>query len=341
MPAPLSPVTSNRASTLALLFFCSLLCACNGAQSPSESLEVATVGLHAGTLDATGTRAVVGSLYQGGSFWQLDSRARKFNWNHNRDEFTTIIHTAFASNSDYALTADASALVLWNTRTGEALRYWSAPGEILDAALGPMGNIALLGLSDHTAVLFDIQRGGILYRLPSDNRVRSVDLSRNGRMAITGSEDATATLWDTSTGKQLRKIKHNDDVQLVRLSPDGNLALSVSKYDKALIWQTRDGKALGELPLNAEHLKRGMMFSAARFSDDNTKLLTGRPDQMVQLWRLPDLVEVERWRLPKRKRWKPGGAAVLDVSFDAQVSRFHAIASNGFIHTLASAPTAP
>lgn len=329
MHAFLSPLRS----TLLLLALVSLL-GCNAAQSPTHSLEVAAVGLHSAALSNDGKRVVIGSIYHGGSYWLLDSEQRIYNWNHDDGGPTTITSTALANDSAFAITANPATLVLWQTDTGKALRYWTAPGEILDIALGPNANTALLGLNDHSAVLFDVQRGGILQRFKHANRVRSVDLSENGQLALTGSEDYSVSLWDTRNGEQRLRLKHNDDVQLVRLSPDGTLALSVSKYDKAMIWRTADGSILGELPLKAEHIKRGTMFTCARFDRNNQHLLTGRPDQIVQLWQLPELKEIGRWQLPKRHRWKPSSAAVLDVSFAHEPQGFYAVASNGFVHWL-------
>jgi WD40 repeat protein len=215
---------------------------------------------------------------------------------------------------------------------------------VLDAELNRSASLALLGLDDNTAVIFDIQRGGVRRTFAHQNRVRSVDFNENATLAITGSEDYTAAVWDTRSGKLISKIKHDDDVQLVKLSDDGKMALSVSKYDKAIVWDPRTAEKIAEVPLRAEHLRRGLRFSAARFSKDNRYLLTGRPDRVVQLWRLAsetsdaednkEMSEVGRWVLPKRKAWKPSNSAVLDLAFGEQKDTFVAVGSNGFIHHL-------
>lgn len=311
-----------------------LLSACDKPAGPVHSLEVAVAGLHSGAISQQGDFAVVGSIYHGGSLWRLTDNARVFDWNHDKDEPSTLIASDFSRDGKWALTATVNTLVLWNVETGEGERFWAAPGEILDARLGPDARTALLGLADHTAVLFDIRRGGILQTFSHQNRVRSVDLSTDGELALTGSEDYSAVVWDVRTGAELRRISHNDDVQLVRLSPDGTLALSMGKYDKALVWETRTGNIVGEVPLEAEHLKRGLRFTTARFSEDNRHLLTGRPDQWVELWSVtPPLTRVEGWELPKRNAWKPTGASVIDVAFAGE-DTIRTIASNGFIHTL-------
>lgn len=311
-----------------------MLNACDKPAGPVHSLEVAVAGVHSGAISQNGEFALVGSVYHGGSLWRLTDDARVFDWNHDKVEPSTLIASDFSDDGKWVLTATVSTLVLWNIESGEGVRFWAAPGEILDARLGPEARTALLGLADHTAVLFDIQRGGILQTFPHQNRVRSVDLSADGELALTGSEDYSAVLWDTRSGRELQRITHNDDVQLVRLSRNGELALSMGKYDKALVWETQTGNAVGEIPLQAEHLKRGLRFTAARFSEDNQHLLTGRPDQRVELWSIkPPVTRVEGWELPKRSAWKPTSASVIDVAFTSEDS-IRAIASNGIIHTL-------
>lgn len=306
---------------------------CDKASAPINSLEVAAKGIHGAALSDSGTRAVIGSIYHGGSYWNLETNERVYNWNHKENDFTTIVAADFSHTGNWALTANPFDMVLWDANTGRGERFWTAPGEILDVELGPNANMALLGLSDHSAVIFNVKRGGILRTFQHNNRVRSVDLSRDGSLAITGSEDYTANLWDVSSGKKLSTIKHNDDVQLVKLSPNGQIALSMSKYDKALLWNTNTGTIIGELPLEAERLARGLRFTCARFNEDGSQLLTGRPDQFVELWETATLKKLKRWKLPKRDAWKPSSASVVDVAFKSD-GGFTAIASNGYVHHL-------
>lgn len=301
---------------------------------PTNKIQVASIGLNTGALRDDSTYAITGSIHHGISLWRMKDQERLFDWNHKANQDTTLIAADFSPDGKWALTADTHTLALWNVETGEAPRFWSAPGEVLSVRLSEDGATALLGLSDHTAVLFDIQRGGILRTLNHNNRVKSVALSDNGKIAVTGSEDYTAVSWDLETGKVLAKMQHQDDVQLVAISADGSLALSVSKYDKAIVWKTQNGAMVGEIPLRAEHLKRGLRFTSARFSKDNQRLLTGRPDQIVTLWQLSDLSSLSRWKIPKKKAWKPTGSPVVDVSFAEESNQFYALASNGFIYEL-------
>ena len=306
---------------------------CDNHQSPTNSYKVASKGLHSAAISENGEFISIGSIHHGGSLWVHQTEERIFNWNHSAGEASTLLSMDFSENNLWALTAETHTLVLWDTKKGSAPRYWTAPGEVLDVELGPDANTALLGLDDNNAVLFNIRRGGILRTFEHQNRVRSVDLSNDGKIALTGSEDFTATTWDVNSGKRISQLKHEDDVQLVELSGDGELALSVSKYDKALIWKAKTGEPLAEIPLKAQHIKRGIRFTAARFSHDNSLLLTGRPDQIVQLWDVATLTLLASWELPRTDAWKPTSAAVIAVGFKSE-TQFVAVASNGYAHEL-------
>lgn len=317
-----------------VLIFSILLTGCDRHQSPVSSIEVAVKGAHSASLDDKSAHAIIGSIHHGGSLWSIKNIERHFNWNHKDQEASTIQASDFSHSAKWAATADPHTLVLWNTESGAGERYWVAPGKILDIELGPGASFALLGLDDHSAVIFDIRRGGIKRRFQHGNRVRSVDLSQDGNTAITGSEDYSARIWDVTSGKQLFKISHKDDVQLVKISPDGSIALSVSKYDRAILWNAKTGEPLGDIPLGTQQLKRGLHFTAARFSKDNELLLTGRPDQIVDLWQTSTFEKLGSWKLPKRNAWKPTSASVLDVGFSEESGVYYAIGSNGFIHRL-------
>ena len=321
-------------ATLSLSASLIVLSGCESASKPTSSKEVAAKGLYTAAFSEGSDFAVVGSIHHGGSLWRTQDNERLFDWNHKSGEQTTLVAADFSPNGNWALTAEHHTMVLWDVSTGEALRNWTAPGEVLSVSLSQNGNYALIGTSDHAAVIFDVKRGGIQRSFHHQNRVRSVDLSDNGQLAITGSEDYTAKLWNVQTGSEMQTVTHDDDVQLVVLSPDGTKALSVSKYDRAVVWDTSNGQILAEVPLAAEKLKRGLRFTSAKFSEDGRYLLTGRPDQIVDLWQVRDMKHLESWELPKRDAWKPTSAAVVAVGFSKTPNTYFAAASNGYLHKL-------
>lgn len=317
---------------LCLLISLLSLIACQPGSPPADTHEVAVKGLHSASISNDGRWLTIGSIHHGGSLWRTSDNERLFNWNHGKNPDSTLLSSDFSPEGDWALTADTHTLVLWDVKKGQSLRFWTSPGEVLDVALGPNGRFALLGLADYSAVIFDVRRGGIIHTLEHKQRVRSVDLSDDGRIAATASEDRTAKTWDTQTGKLIAHFDHNEEVQLVTLSPNGELVMSAAKYDKAVIWQAGTGDAKGEIPLGKEKVKRGIGFSAARFSLDGQQILTGRPDQVVQLWEVKTRKRLNTWRLPKRSAWKPTNNAAIAVGFKDK--GYLAVGSNGILAEL-------
>lgn len=309
------------------------LAACGGS-APEESWEVAVKGTYSAALSPDGQYAVIGSITHGGSLWSTRNKERLFDWNHKQGNISNIIAAGFSHDGKFALTADHQTIVLWNTATGNALTYWTAPNEVMSVELTPNGNYALLGLEDYSMVLFDVKRGGIQRTFYHQDRVLDVALNTAANLAISGSEDQTAKLWDVNSGELLHTWEHQQDVSTVALSPSGDKALTVAKYDKAVIWNTASGKAIGELPLHSSAIKRGQVFISARFSENGNLLLTGNSDRLVQLWDTKALTELASWSVPKRDPWKPTSASIVAVGFSAKSKQYYAVASNGFIHRL-------
>ena len=330
----LSTYMDRFVSLLLITLMLFLLAACDGSQLPSKSGENAVKGIYSASLSQNGKLSIIGSITHGGSLWTTRNNERRFDWNHNKGEPTNIIASGFSPDGLFAMTADHQTMVLWDTTTGEAVTFWTAPNEVLSIELTPSGNYALLGLGDYTAVLFDVKRGGIQRTFYHQDRVRSVALSVNGKLAVSGSEDRTAKLWDMASGKEIFSWDHEEEVVTVAIAPNGKKALSVAKYDKAVIWSTTTGKALGNLALSAGAIKRGQTFTSARFSDDGRLLLTGNSNRLVQLWDTRSFKQLASWTVPKRDLWKPTSASIVAVSFSVKQDVYYAIASNGFTHQL-------
>lgn len=337
-PSPVTARVASLSSWLVLLLLCTLTSACEHKHKPEQSWEVAVKGIYAGAFTPDSKMSLIGSITHGASLWRVSDNERLFNWNHKQGTNTNVIAAAFSPEGNFAFTADHQTMVLWSTSSGKALTFWTAPNEVLAVDLTPEANFALLGLADHSVVLYDVKRGGIKRTFYHKNRVRSVKLSADGKLAVSGSEDETAKLWNVNDGKLIHSWQHSNEVRLVGISPKGDKAVSVSKYDKAVVWDANTGAPIGEIPLQAHQLRRGLTFTSVVFSRDGELLLTGNSDRTVQLWETKTLRELQSWELPKRDAWKPTSASVVALSFSESPDHFYAIASNGFIHRLQRNP---
>ena len=323
------------------------LIACSGGSAPESSSEYAVQGLYSASLSADGAQAIVGSINHGSSLWRTHDNERRFNWNHKQGQFSEITQLAFSPDQHYAITATPQTMVLWNTKSGAGMSYWTAPSEILDISLLPNANLALLGLVDHSAALFDVRNGGVKQVYYHQARVTSVDFHSRKSFVLTGSDDYSAKLWDLDSAKLLQQWQHQAEVQLVKLSPDGKLAFTMAKYDRAVLWDTATGKLKGEIPLASSALSRGLAFTAVAFSKNGKYLLTGTSHRSVQLWDTQTFTEIKRWMMPKRDAVAPTSASVLALAFNdsrsdnttsnntiSNTATYSAITSDGFIHQL-------
>lgn len=316
----------------AILATCLFLAACDMTPGPDSTFEVATRGLYSAALSTSSKFGYAGSIHHGGSLWNLEKDQRLFNWNHGADEFSNIVAAAFSNNEQYLASADPQTIALWETATGENVSFWKAPGDILDIAITDNADFAILGLADHTAVVFDIKRGGVLRTFIHKDKVGAVALAERTRTLITGSDDFKARAWKISSGELLHTFEHENQVNVVAVSADGRYGFTASQADRAVIWDLQSGKAVSELPIKKKPYTAGASYTAARFSSDGKQLLTGATNRLVQLWDTASGKELKRWRGTKKERWKPTNPAVMAVGFGKSPGQVLALASNGLLY---------
>lgn len=309
-----------------------VLAGCDSGDAPSAWKEYALRGAYTASISTEGTYSVIGSFDHGGSLWELDNHERLYNWNHRANTPSIIAATAFSPEESYAATADQQNLVLWSLSTGQAEGFWSSPAEIMQMDLSPNGNYALLGLANHTAVYFDVKRGGVKRTFRHDARVRSVDLSDDGSLALTGSDAYKVKLWSVETGELLQELTLGNVVDTVALSPNKKTAFSSGSLDKAIIWDIDSGNEIHTLSNIASFSQKRISYLSARFSPDSQQLLTGTASGLVQLWDVNTGEELKSWRVHRRDTYGPVQAGVYAVGFGQ--GKYYALASNGIMNEL-------
>ncbi|MGB1237313.1 MAG: WD40 repeat domain-containing protein [Pseudomonadales bacterium] len=310
---------------------CLLLSACSPGEPPVSWQKYATLGLYTASLSPDGRFAVIGAQEEGGSLWNVSREERLYDWNHKKDARTIIATSAFSPEGDFAVTANQQDLVLWHTSTGKPVWFWSSPGEILDIALTPKGNYALLGLANHTAVFFDIVNGGIQRTLRHEGRVRTVALSADGKTAITGADDYTATVWDIKSAKALQQLTFENIVDTVALSRDGSLAFTASSLDRGVVWDTASGEIVSYISGDESFMQKRISYLSARFSEDGSELLTGTSSGLTQLWDTRTGNMLKKWRGQKKESYGPTSLSILAVAFNKD-GGYLSIGSNGILN---------
>lgn len=293
-----------------------------------QSISLAAQGVYAAALSENGELALIGSMNHGASLWRRNSHERLFSWNHAEGEFTTLVSTAFSPDGNRAATCDPRTLVVWDTQSGKDMAFWGLPAAALDVALDNTGRKVLLGLEDHSALVFDAANGAHLHTFLHEGAVGSVTLNHAATVALTGSDDETARLWDLATGTERFRLSHNNPVRTVALSADGTLAFTASQNQRVRVWDATTGTAVRTL------YERNPGITSARFSADGSLLLLGLVNRTVELFVVASGQRAQRWQLSSSKPLQTSGRSVLDVAFAARDGQYFSLSGSGDVSTL-------
>ena len=279
--------------------------ACSSGEPPASSLAAAPRGLHAAAFPRDGSLAVVASLTQGASLWDLGTQQRRFDWNHRKDGHSAITAVAFSPEGNVAITAEGNTLALWDAHKG---------------------------LQDGTVLLMDAQAGGVKRRYRHEAEVLAVAIDPDGSRALSGSADGSARLWDTQAAQALQRWEHGAPVELVALSDDATKAFSAAQGAGATVRDTDSGQILGEPGSPAAWRARSGSFTAAAFSADGSALALGTVGGRVLLWDTASARERETWKLPRGGVARAAGSRVIAFGFSA--AGLQAASGDGVIHLL-------
>jgi len=310
---------SLKISLLILTLF--LLVACKY-ESVSEKVWVHDkAGLLTATFSKDAKFALVSASANTARLIKVATNEQIHQWQHTETN-NGIIAAAISSNNKFAITAEANSLALWETKSGKIIGYWDFP-TITDLALSKDGMRAVIGMESNKAYYFDLYNGKIIHTFEHDGFVNTVAISDNTQYAITGSNDQYAKLWDLKTGKMVQQWKQNFKIYNVAISDDGRYAMSNASLGKARLWDTQSGEMLCQLPM------RYMTISASTFSPDGKTLLTGRPNQRIDLWDVKTGTLLNTWLQPKGLSWGNNAAAIIALAFSKDGKFFFSEASSG------------
>jgi len=292
-------------------------------QKSEQQLQLAMQGVYSGAIEKYGKTAVVGSFQHGGSFWNIEDNSREYNWNHKEGYLTEILYTDISDDGEFAMTANYYNLVIWATKTGEPVWFWSAPARIEAADLSAEGRFVILGLDSNKAVLFDAQNGGLLREFEHDGPVSSVTINVRAGRALTGSEDTTARLWNLRTAELIRAFEYSNQVSLVKLSDSGELALMVPSNEKAELWNLQEKQKITELSTAKFRLY------SARFIGEN-RLIVGTTHRNIFEFDTSTGKKTQTWQIGTEGKQAFKSAIVLDIGWRG--SQLLAIGSNGYLY---------
>lgn len=312
----------------------------SGCFDPGErdSLEVAVQGLYDADLSTDARSLVAASVNHGGSVWDVVEGARRYNWNHPGGEQTTLVAVALSGDGAYGVTVDqVPIMVLWDAKSGRALQSWMLPYEVTSLALAEGWGRLLIGTANNEALVFDLRRGGIEHRLAHDEEVNDVAITPDGRLGLTVSDDDFARLWDLDRAKELKRWPLDNDGMTAALSPSGRYAFAAGQSARAAVWHTETGDLLFELNPYQELMGRGTTYSSARFSPNESELLTGSLTGRVRRWSIPAGEPLASWTLGRRSWLMPSAVKLIALGYSRN-GDYYAVGSNGLVYRLAKPP---
>ncbi|MBV1851273.1 WD40 repeat domain-containing serine/threonine protein kinase [Catellatospora tritici] len=151
-------------------------------------------------------------------------------------------------------------------------------------AVHPDDRLAAIGGSGDDAVLWDLDRGVVLHRLPGHGLfLTALRFNADGRVLASGSSGGSIRLWDPVGGQRLLTLTgHEREVHGLAWSADGSRLASVSSDRTLRLWDPRTGRCTAVLP----HPDR---VSALELSPDGRLAVTGDYRGVVRIWELdPD-----------------------------------------------------
>ncbi|HEY7772471.1 MAG TPA: hypothetical protein VIC26_04780 [Marinagarivorans sp.] len=256
------------------------------------SLSTATItptGIIAGSID-NGAAAHFNSTTEANFFWRTGGV---------NDSQQPVSAVALSADNNTAITASGSTLNLWDTQSGQSRHYLSAPATINAVAINPSGTRAALALDNKTAVVINLERGGIVQTWVHASPVLSVAINNKG-VVLTGEEANAAHLWRLGVDEALVTQTHEDAVTLVAFDDSGDTAVTASRYDSVHFWQTA-GKHETQYRISgkAMALKAGRRAVDIAFTAPNS-VLVAFSDNTIEYRRFTQQTPIQRWALGKK-----------------------------------------
>ena len=334
MPPPhggLEPaIVSNVLSRLLVCLSLALgLSQCSFEADPINTFSTSVQGIFSAGFSKEGEFAVVGSMQHGGSLWDTLRSERLYNWNHSDAGISQITSVAFSPDGNFAATVDLETLVLWDVNSGAALRFFTAPSEILHLALGPAGDTALLALADGNAIVFDSKKGGVIHELQQEENILSLAMSANGKFAIFSIDNDSVNYWNLQSAALLATIKTAGRAKALAISDDGKLGFTAVQHIDGLVWDLQRSTVVARLRYSSRFAATSSSFLTAKFSADSLSLLTGNTTGAVELWQASSGKRLNRWLTPISYGIGPKVYAIVAVAHQPNQGQVIAMNSRG------------
>lgn len=314
----------DRFIKLRYLVMSVFLVAC--AEGPSSSQELAKQGFLSAALSSNGQAAIVGSIHHGGSYWDLTTKERLYNWNHQNGQMSSLRAVAISTNGKRAVTCQEDAMVLWSTETGKSLAFWEAEDRILSIAMNEKGDRALMGLRDGSVSFFDLDNGMAIHNFEHQAEVRSVALSKDGKRGISAGDDNTVKIYDLVKGEIIQTKTLSNQIKTITISDSGSLAFATAQREDTLVWNIDQDKVIYK-----KH-NRVTNFTSADFSDNERHISLGTFSGKIIRLDINSGKQLNEWQAEPRQAYGSASSKAI-ISLIDHNKTIMALASDGMFQT--------
>ena len=193
----------------------------------------------------------------------------------------TILTASFSPDSSKIASISYDATVrIWNAQTGEEqLLLDGKPTGFNSVAFSPDSKYAVI-VDFGTANIVNIETGELVSAIEGTSLcTQSAVFMRDGKRLLTQCVGGLLQIWDIASGREVMKFKGdvNEYIRQLVISPDETRLFIEYSNDTAILWDVVSGKRITQLSQTGA-------ISAASFSADSSRLITGGADSMARLY---------------------------------------------------------
>lgn len=271
---------------------------------------------------------LIGTQSQGAYALTETPLTPRYHWQNDKDFPTPITAIAIASRAPKAITASNDRLVIWNSNSGQAEHYLSAPSVINSLAINSEGTLAALALANNTAVIINLVRGGVVNTLVHQSSVLSIAI--DGQHLLTGEEANRAHLWQINQNSPIRSFDHNDGVNYVAFGPN-NLLVTAGRYDATKFWDKNSDKIKSTISSSAKAMDAGRRAIGVIF-ENTDQVVIGYSDSTIERVNLPNAKTIKKWVVSASTPFTKNGATLVGI--EQVEGKIYAITSDSRAHRL-------
>ncbi|MEP7134668.1 MAG: WD40 repeat domain-containing protein [Chloroflexota bacterium] len=217
-----------------------------------------------------------------------------------------------------SVSSDGQARV-WDWRTGDVLKIWNFPGQVVSVGFSPDGQTLAVGGVDESknqvqnaAVwTFAVGSWSPIFKLPEYLDVTALAYSPDSRWLVGGGTSRNVQVWHTDSGTSQFTLSHAHQVSQVDISPDSSTVAAATCLTVVSNECTEGGVWLWNLP-TGKLMKQKLtgfpnVVESLAFAADGSALIVGSRDGTLRIYDTADYQ-------PRFETIAPGGISTLAVS---------------------------